>query len=131
MLMGASCQRFYCRCGNLRGCVYINATKSRKLLGYVQKILDDFNFGQKKCPKIKLYEIFKRPKFLRYSKTTLVSRNKPDVTRKGLKMVGIVKAVTKELEPEDPLKLLVVDCQATLNSKPLWRIRPQTPNLSF
>jgi len=30
---------------------------------YLQKILDDFNFGQKKCPKLKLSEILKRPNF--------------------------------------------------------------------
>ena len=45
----------------------------------------------------------------RYSKTTLVSRNKTDVIRKGLKMAGIVEAVTKELEPEVPFKILVID----------------------
>ena len=28
---------------------------------------------------------------------------------KGLYMAGIVEAVTKELEPEDPFKILVVD----------------------
>ena len=39
----------------------------------------------------------------------LVSQNKPDVIRKGLEMAGIVKAVTKELEPEDPFKILI-DC---------------------
>ena len=68
-----------------------------------------FNFGQKKkCPKIKPSEIFKRPKTLRYSKTTLVSRKKPEMTRKDLEMIGIVKAVTKKLEPEDPFKILFV-----------------------
>ena len=65
---------------------------------YLQRNLDDFNFGQD----------LNRPKFLRCSNTTLVSVNKPDVIRKGLKMAGIVKAVIKELEPEDPLKILVV-----------------------
>ena len=29
-------------------------------------------------------------------------RNKPDVIRKGFEISGIVEAVTKELEPEDP-----------------------------
>jgi len=29
----------------------------------VPKILDDFDFGSKKCPKIKLSEIFKHLKF--------------------------------------------------------------------
>ena len=58
--------------------------------------------NKKKGPKIKPSEIFKRPKILRYSKATLVGRNKPDVTRKSLEMTGIVKAVTKKLEPEDP-----------------------------
>ena len=41
--------------------------------------------------------------------TTPVSRNKPDVTRKGLEMAGIVKKATKELEPEDPFKIFVAD----------------------
>ena len=48
----------------------------------------------------KVSEIFKRPKNLRYRKTTLVSRNKTKELRKGLEMAGIVKAATKELEPE-------------------------------
>ena len=52
---------------------------------------------------------FKRPKILRYSKTTLVSRNKPDMIRKELDMTGIAKAVTKKLEPEDPFRIFVVD----------------------
>ena len=46
---------------------------------------------------------------LRHSKTTLVSRNKPDMTSKDLEMTGIVKAVTKKLESEDPFKMLVLD----------------------
>ena len=37
-----------------------------------------------------------------------VSRNKPDMTRKDLEMTGLVKAVTKKLEPEDLFKILVV-----------------------
>ena len=78
-------------------------------LHYLRKSSDGFNFGQKKCPKIKPSEIFKRPKILRYSKTTLVSLNKPDMTRKDLEMTGKAKAVTKMLEPEDPFKILVVD----------------------
>ena len=49
------------------------------------------------CPKINPSEICKHPKILRYSKTTLVSRNKPHMTRKDLEMTGIVKAVTKKL----------------------------------
>ena len=53
-------------------------------------------------------EIFMRPKFLRYRKTTLVSWSKPDVIRKGLEMAGIVKDVNKEIEPDDPFKILVV-----------------------
>ena len=61
-----------------------------------------------KCPKIKPSEIFKRPKILQYSKTTLVRRNKLDLIRKDLEMAGIVNAVTKELEPEDPFKIHVV-----------------------
>lgn len=35
--------------------------------------------------------------------------NKPHVVRKGFEMAGIVKAVTKELEPEDPFEDLVSD----------------------
>ena len=34
---------------------------------YLQKISDDFNYGHRKCPKIKPSEIFTRPKFLQYS----------------------------------------------------------------
>ena len=37
--------------------------------------------SDKECPEIKPSEIFKRPTFLRYSKTTLVSPNKPDIIR--------------------------------------------------
>lgn len=53
-------------------------------------------------------EFFKRPKFktsenFTVQQTTLVSRNKPNM------MTGIVKAVTKKLEPEDPFQILVVD----------------------
>ena len=62
------------------------------------------------CKKIsdkKPSEIFKRPKHLKISKTTLVSRNKPDVIRKGLEMAGIVEAVTQE--PQDSFEGLVVD----------------------
>ena len=36
----------------------------------------------------------KRPKYLQYSKTLLVSRNKHDVVRKGFGMAGIVEALT-------------------------------------
>ena len=73
--------------------------------------MDRFNFRQIKFLKIKPFEIFKRPKFLLYSKTALliISWNKPDVVRKGLEMAGIVKAVIKHLEPEDSFKILVVD----------------------
>ena len=53
---------------------------------YLQKISIDLNFRQKKCPLIKLSDIFKHPKILQYSKTKLVSQNKPDVMRKGLEM---------------------------------------------
>ena len=66
----------------------------------------------KKCvqklnrPKFLSLRNFKHPKILQYSKTTLVSQNKPDVIRKGLEMAGIVEALTKELEQEDLLKLL-------------------------
>ena len=60
-------------------------------------------------PKFLSVRNFNRPKILRYSKTTLVSRNKSDVIRKGLEMAGIVEAVTKELEQEVPFKILVVD----------------------
>ena len=39
-------------------------------------------------------------------------------------MTGIVKAVTKKLEPEDPLKILAVDYQTTLCYKALiWSKR--------
>ena len=75
---------------------------------YLQKISEDFNFGQKKCLKIKPSKIFKHPKILRYSDAMLVSQNKSDVTSKGLEMAGIVKAVTKKLEPEDPFKIFFV-----------------------
>ena len=68
-------------------------------------------FGQKKCQKCLHVSVrnFKRPKILWYNKTTLLSRNKPDVIRKGLEMIGIVEAVTKELEPDDRFKMIVVD----------------------
>ena len=36
-------------------------------------------------------------------------RNKPDVVRKAFEMAGIVEAVTKVLEPEDPFEDLVSD----------------------
>lgn len=36
-------------------------------------------------------------------------RNNPDVVRKGFEMAGIVEAVTKVLEPEDPFEDLVSD----------------------
>ena len=74
----------------------------------MRKISDGFNFGQKKMSENKTVPNFKRPKILRYSKTTLVSQNKPDMTRKDLE-IGIVKAGTKKLEPEEPFKVLVVD----------------------
>ena len=61
-------------------------------LHYLPRLSHDFNFGQKKCAKIKPSEIFRRPKIFRYSKTTLVNQNKPNVIRKGLEMAGIVKA---------------------------------------
>ena len=60
-------------------------------------------FGQKVSENITIRN-FNRPKILRYSKTTLVSRNKPSAIRQRLRMVGIVKAVTKELEPECSFK---------------------------
>ena len=31
------------------------------------------------------------------------------MTRKDLEMTGIVEAVTKKLEPEDPFKVIVID----------------------
>ena len=58
--------------------------------------------SDKKVYENKTIRNFKRPKILRCSKTTLVSRNKPNVTRKGLETAGIVK--TKELEPEGSFK---------------------------
>ena len=36
-------------------------------------------------------------------------QNKPEVIRKGFEMAGIVEAVTRELEPEDPFEDLVAD----------------------
>ena len=51
----------------------------------------------------------KRPKILRYSKTMLVGWNKAGLIRKDNEMAGIVKALTKGLEPEDPFKIHVVD----------------------
>lgn len=72
----------------------------------------------------KYFGLFKRPKILRYNKTTLVSLSKPDVTRKGQEMAGIVKTVTKTLEPEDPFKILVVDHLATLSTKTVIWSKP-------
>ena len=46
-------------------------------------------------------------------------QNKPEVIRKGFEMAGIVEAVTRELEPEDPFEDLVADYWATLSSKTL------------
>ena len=46
-------------------------------------------------------------------------RNKPEVIRKSFEMAGIMKAITKELEPEDPFEDLVADHCATLSSKVL------------
>ena len=47
------------------------------------------------------------------------------MTNKNLEMTGIVKAVTKKLQPEDPFKILVVDyLKTTLSSKALiWSKR--------
>ena len=74
----------------------------------MRKISDSFKFGQKKCPKIKPSEICKRPKF---RVPCWLAEKKPDLymTRKDLEMSGIVKAVARKLEPEDPFKSLVVD----------------------
>ena len=83
---------------------YITCEKFRMVLISDQKSVPKLN--RPKCLSVRN---FKRPKILRYSKTTLASRNKPDLTRKDLEMTGIVKAVTKKLEPEDPFKILVVD----------------------
>lgn len=66
----------------------------------------------------KYFGLFKRPKILRYNKTTLVSLSKPDVTRKGQ------ETVTKTLEPEDPFKILVVDHLATLSTKTVIWSKP-------
>ena len=74
---------------------------------YFQRFRTVFN-SDKKVSENETVRNFKRPKILRYS-TTPVRRNKPDVTRKDLEMTGIVKAVTKKLEAEDPFKILVVD----------------------
>ena len=70
---------------------------------YLQKFSDDFR--AKKVSENKTVR-----KFYGTIKPRLVSRrNKPDVIRKGLETEGIVKAVTKELEPEDFFKILVAD----------------------
>ena len=61
------------------------------------KYFGRFQLQRKKFPKIKTSKIFKRPKIFPYSRTTLVSRNKPHMTRKALRMTGIVKAVTKKI----------------------------------
>ena len=48
----------------LRKCILIRILSTAALSSdYLRKISDGFNFGQKKCPKIKPSEIFKRPKF--------------------------------------------------------------------
>ena len=52
----------------------------------------------------KTVQNFKRPKFYSTVKPRWYAWIK-----KGLEMAGIVKAITKELEPEDPFKILVVD----------------------
>ena len=39
----------------------------------------------------------------------LVIRNKPDVTKRGFKMAGIVEVVRKELNSKDPLEDLAAD----------------------
>ena len=57
----------------------------------------------------KVSEIFKRPKYSQHSKAMRVSLNYPDVIKKALEMAEKVQAVTKELEPEDPIEDLVVD----------------------
>ena len=36
-------------------------------------------------------------------------RNKPEVIRKSFEMAGIMKTITKELEPEDPFENLSAD----------------------
>lgn len=36
-------------------------------------------------------------------------RNKPEVIRKGFEMAGVVEAITKKLEPEDPFEVFVAD----------------------
>ena len=61
---------------------------------YFRKNLDGFNFGQKKCPKIKPSEILNIRKLIK---------------KKSLQMAGIVEVVTKELGPEVPFKILDVD----------------------
>lgn len=38
-----------------------------------------------------------RPKYLEHSKTMLITRNKPDMKKKGFEMVEIVEAASKEL----------------------------------
>ena len=53
-----------------------------------------------------------------------MSLSEPNVTRKGLEIAGIVKTVTKTLEPEDPFKIVVVDHLATLSTKTLIWSKP-------
>ena len=56
-------------CSALSSAHWINcfALFGNMYIHYLQKISDDFNFGQKWCQKIKPSEIFKRPKFFQYS----------------------------------------------------------------
>lgn len=39
----------------------------------------------------------------------LVGSYKPEVIRKGFEMAGVVEAITKKLEPEDPFEVFVAD----------------------
>ena len=64
--------------------------------------MDSFNFGQKKCPKVKRSKMFKRPKFNASENFTVQENHAGKLKqtlydkRKDLEMTGIVKAVTKK-----------------------------------
>ena len=65
-------------------------------LHYLKKIRTILISEKKKCSEIKPSEIFP------VQWTMLTSRTKPDVIRKVLEMTGMVGAVSKKLESEDP-----------------------------
>ena len=51
----------------------MNITDKKQVRYYLQKISEDFNFGQKKVSEKKTSEIFKRPKCLQFSIKLLCS----------------------------------------------------------